>query len=77
MKEILNQIEKDAEEYRNKKYLREFWDEYQIQDFKAGAISHNKWLIETITQQVEAYPMLPNEKKMWLEYLSSIKITDK
>ena len=71
--EPLNQIEKDAEKYASG--FSEPITNYAKIDFKAGAISHNKWLIESIEKHADR--SLSGTLCITKELLESLKITDK
>ena len=79
MKETLKQIEKDAEKYASG--FSEPITNYAKIDFKAGAISQNKWLIDALRESFRKKGYIEDSgglhAQIIYEVLSSLKITDK
>ena len=86
MNEQLNQIEKDAKEYVSR--IPEPVAGYAKLDFKAGAISQNNKVIETVVSIIQKGFALYTEQKReqgeepileryLINHISSLKITDK
>lgn len=53
---------------------KKFYDDSAVKGYIAGAKSERNKTIDEVIEQVNAFPMFPENRKEWLTYLYSLKV---
>ena len=70
------EVEKAAESHPIYKRLADFKIENAIvwaDGYVIGSAAERERIIDHIVDQIEAYPMFPEEKQSWITYIKSLK----